>query len=60
MTDAKPGECEIEGCKRLSDVVVNRQGEWKAVCSFHNAPKHWNLKEDFDATPSLFGAKKGD
>ena len=60
MAEDKSGQCEIEGCRREAVVVVNRNGQWKCVFLFHNAPKHWKLKDDFDANPSLFGAQKKD
>ena len=53
-TDPEAGQCEIDGCKRSSCLVVERNGTWRAVCSFHAAPKHWKLKEDFDVVPTLF------
>jgi len=58
MSEKPPGKCEIEGCKRQSAVVVNRQGQWKAVCVYHNAPKHWKLKDDFEVNTTLFGSKQ--
>jgi len=54
MTKPEAGQCEIDGCKRSSALVIERNGIWRAVCNFHAAPKHWKLKEDFDVVPTLF------
>tara|TARA_R110002020_G_scaffold42879_1_gene125117 strand:+ start:1127 stop:1315 length:189 start_codon:yes stop_codon:yes gene_type:complete len=55
--EEKAGKCDVGDCKRSSSIVIEIRGEWVAVCNYHAAPKHWKLKEDFDAHPTLFGTK---